>query len=69
MKHTYPRYIGDTPLNRKRFNPSGIRKNSTGQARQAKENENYSPYGIMLCTRLGAEARLKSLILFHRVNN
>jgi len=37
--------IVNTTLNRKEFNPSGIRRNSTGQAGQAKEYENNTPLG------------------------
>ena len=40
MKHSCPEKNRNAPLNRKKFNPSGIRINSTGQAWQAKENEN-----------------------------
>ncbi len=40
MKHSCPEKIRDTPLNRKRFNPSEINKDFTGQAGQAKEYEN-----------------------------
>jgi len=39
MKHT-SRFIRSTSLNRKRFNPSEINKDFTGQAGQAKEHEN-----------------------------
>ncbi len=39
MKHTCPDNR-DTPLNRKKFNPSEINKDFTGQAGQAKEYEN-----------------------------